>query len=93
MKKPLVIGHRGSSGEGPENTLASFALAIEQGCDGVELDIHVTLDGTLLSVMILDWTGPQTGKVLSPDSLWKKFEKRMRVPGFQEDLGERGSLF
>ncbi|WP_040931564.1 glycerophosphodiester phosphodiesterase [Paenibacillus larvae] len=48
MKKPLVIGHRGSSGEGPENTLASFALAIEQGCDGVELDIHVTLDGHLV---------------------------------------------
>jgi hypothetical protein len=28
---PMVIGHRGAAGEAPENTLASFQLAIEQG--------------------------------------------------------------
>lgn len=52
MKKkyPLIIAHRGASGEAPENTLAAFQLAIEQGCDGIELDIHVTKDGQLIVI-------------------------------------------
>jgi glycerophosphoryl diester phosphodiesterase len=36
--RPLVLGHRGASAEAPENTLASFRLAMERGADGVELD-------------------------------------------------------
>jgi len=36
---PLVLGHRGASREAPENTLAAFRLAMEQGADGVELDV------------------------------------------------------
>jgi glycerophosphoryl diester phosphodiesterase len=36
---PLVLGHRGASADAPENTLAAFALALEQGADGVELDV------------------------------------------------------
>ncbi len=36
--RPLVLGHRGASADAPENTLASFRLAMEQGADGVELD-------------------------------------------------------
>ncbi len=36
---PLVLGHRGASAEAPENTLAAFRLAVEQGADGVELDV------------------------------------------------------
>ncbi|MDD9269779.1 glycerophosphodiester phosphodiesterase [Paenibacillus sp. GCM10023248] len=45
--KPIVIGHRGAAGEAPENTLGSFALAFEQGADGIELDVHLTLDGEI----------------------------------------------
>jgi len=47
-RKPLVIGHRGAAGEAPENTLASFLLAAEQGADAVELDIHLSADGKLV---------------------------------------------
>jgi glycerophosphoryl diester phosphodiesterase len=36
--RPLVLGHRGASGDAPENTLAAFRLAMAQGADGVELD-------------------------------------------------------
>lgn len=46
--KPIVIGHRGAAGEAPENTLKSFALAIEQGADGIELDVHLSLDGEIV---------------------------------------------
>ncbi len=44
----LIIGHRGAAGVAPENTLRSFALAIEQGADALELDIHVSADGAIV---------------------------------------------
>ncbi|MGG2198156.1 glycerophosphodiester phosphodiesterase [Paenibacillus validus] len=46
--RPLIIGHRGAAGEAPENTLASFELAVRQGADAVELDVHLTADGELV---------------------------------------------
>ncbi|MFO7767894.1 MAG: glycerophosphodiester phosphodiesterase family protein [bacterium] len=45
---PLVIGHRGSSGNAPENTLAAVRLAMEQGADGVEVDLRLTRDGRIV---------------------------------------------
>lgn len=44
----MIIAHRGASGQAPENTLAAFELGLAQGCDGVELDIHLSLDGELM---------------------------------------------
>lgn len=43
--KPAVIAHRGSSGQAPENTAAAFELALEQGAEGVEFDVHLSRDG------------------------------------------------
>jgi len=37
--RPLVLGHRGASARAPENTLAAFAKAMEEGADGFELDV------------------------------------------------------
>ena len=39
-----VIAHRGSSARAPENTLAAFRAALEDGADGVELDARLTAD-------------------------------------------------
>ncbi len=39
-----VIAHRGASGDAPENTLAAFELALEQGADGIEFDVHLPRD-------------------------------------------------
>jgi glycerophosphoryl diester phosphodiesterase len=44
----IVTGHRGALGSEPENTLRSFAHAVRVGCDEVELDLRVTLDGRLV---------------------------------------------
>jgi glycerophosphoryl diester phosphodiesterase len=43
--RPLVIAHRGDSAHRPENTLASFAGALEVGAQLVELDVQLTADG------------------------------------------------
>jgi glycerophosphoryl diester phosphodiesterase len=40
-----LYGHRGASAERPENTLASFARALEAGADALETDVHLTADG------------------------------------------------
>lgn len=47
-ERPLIIAHRGAKGEAPENTLAAFRLGIEQGCDAIELDVHLSKDGEII---------------------------------------------
>jgi glycerophosphoryl diester phosphodiesterase len=44
--RPLLLGHRGArAGKSvPENTIASFELALAQGCDGFEFDVRLTAD-------------------------------------------------
>jgi len=46
--RPLVIGHRGCSGERPEHTMMSYRRAIEQGADYIEPDLVITKDGVLV---------------------------------------------
>ena len=48
MDGPIVIGHRGAPGYRPEHTLASYALAIEQGADFIEPDLVSTRDRVLV---------------------------------------------
>lgn len=45
---PMIIAHRGASAEAPENTLSAFQLAVEQQCNMIELDIHMSADGELI---------------------------------------------
>jgi glycerophosphoryl diester phosphodiesterase len=46
---PIVIGHRGASGERPEHTLAAYELAIAQGADFIEPDLVTTKDHVLVA--------------------------------------------
>ena len=39
-----VIGHRGSPYRAPENTEASFKVAISEGAFGIELDVRSSFD-------------------------------------------------
>ncbi|PXW71348.1 glycerophosphoryl diester phosphodiesterase [Blastomonas natatoria] len=46
---PLIIAHRGASGERPEHTIGAYALAIDQGADFIEPDLVSTKDGVLVA--------------------------------------------
>jgi glycerophosphoryl diester phosphodiesterase len=43
-----VIAHRGASAYRPENTFPAYDLAIEQGADMIEIDLHRTRDGAIV---------------------------------------------
>lgn len=45
---PIIIGHRGASGERPEHTRVAYELAIEQGADYIEPDLVLSKDGILM---------------------------------------------
>lgn len=47
-QSPLLLGHRGSPRQVPENTIPSFQAALDAGLDGVEWDVRRLLDGTLV---------------------------------------------
>ena len=61
----LKIGHRGAKGYKPENTLASFAKAIELNVDAIELDVHLSSDGEIMVIHdeTLNRTTTKTGFV------------------------------
>jgi glycerophosphoryl diester phosphodiesterase len=48
-RPPIVIAHRGASGERPEHTLAGYQLAIDLGADYIEPDLVLTKDGILVA--------------------------------------------
>lgn len=55
---PLLMAHRGSSNELPENTWSAFERALHQGADVLETDIRFTRDGEI--VLMHDGTVDRT---------------------------------
>jgi glycerophosphoryl diester phosphodiesterase len=94
--RPLIIAHRGSSASAPENTLAAFLLAAEQGADAIELDVDLTRDGYVVVMhdATVDRTTDGQGRVadLTLDEIrrldagaWKAAAfKGQRVPLLEE---------
>jgi glycerophosphoryl diester phosphodiesterase len=50
LPHPAIIAHRGASAYAPENTIASFELAILQKADAIELDVWLTRDGHVVVI-------------------------------------------
>ncbi|UJL46050.1 glycerophosphodiester phosphodiesterase [Virgibacillus sp. NKC19-16] len=50
MTETKIYGHRGCMGSFPENTLLGFRKAIDQGVDGLEIDVHMTSDGEIVVI-------------------------------------------
>jgi glycerophosphoryl diester phosphodiesterase len=55
---PLVVAHRGASAYAPENTIAAYELALDQGADALEIDVHLSRDDQ--PVVIHDFTLERT---------------------------------
>jgi glycerophosphoryl diester phosphodiesterase len=83
MARPLVLAHRGARRDAPENTVAAFTLALEQGADGVELDVHRTADGGLVVHHDADAKGLG---VLATRTLAEIREGRPDIPSLDEVL-------
>jgi glycerophosphoryl diester phosphodiesterase len=58
--RPLRIGHRGAAALAPENTLASFRAALEEGVDLIEFDVITGPEGGLLVAHGPEDVGPET---------------------------------
>ncbi len=67
LNRPAIVAHRGASAHAPENTLAAFHLAIDQGADAIELDARLTADGQVVVIHddTVDRTTDGTGRVSS----------------------------
>lgn len=61
----LVIAHQGGDGERPSNTMAAFQHAADIGVDVLEMDIHSTSDGVLVTIhdATIDRTTDGNGRV------------------------------
>lgn len=94
--RPCIVGHRGASAHAPENTLAAFRLAREQGADAVELDAQLCASGEV--VVLHDDTLDRTTNGKGPLSQWSLDALRAldagkgeRVPLLSEVFEEVGS--
>ena len=70
MKEVKIFAHRGASGYAPENTLAAFRLAEEQGSDGNWM-YSLQKTGKWLSSTMRKLTGPAPEPDLSETIHWK----------------------
>ena len=69
--KPYLMAHRGNRVLCPENTLASFSKAFEEGADILETDLHLSADGVFMCIhdatvdRTTDGSGPVAEKTLA----------------------------
>lgn len=47
-ERPLIMAHRGDSGNTPENTMIALEKAVEIGVDVLESDVHLTKDDEIV---------------------------------------------
>lgn len=89
MASPLVIAHRGASGERPEHTRAAYDRAIDQGADFIEPDLVLSRDGVLI-VRHENEIGGTTDVAVHPEFAARRTTKLIdgkRVEGwFSEDF-------
>jgi glycerophosphoryl diester phosphodiesterase len=65
IPRPTIFAHRGASAHAPENTLAAFELALQQGADAIELDVKLCADNEVIVLhdQTVDRTTDGTGDV------------------------------
>ncbi|HYU45371.1 MAG TPA: glycerophosphodiester phosphodiesterase [Terriglobales bacterium] len=99
MTRLLLLGHRGAraSRHIPENTLASFALCLQHGCDGFEFDVRRSADGEAVICHDATYKGreiaqtpakslglPTLAEVLQHFSSRAFLDIELKVPGLEQ---------
>jgi glycerophosphoryl diester phosphodiesterase len=104
VNRPLVFGHRGAMAHAPQNTMAAFRAALDQGADGIELDVQLSADGQPVVIHddTVDATTDGTGRVdrldlsdirkLDAGSWFAKEFAGTRIPLLDEVFEEFGSV-
>ena len=83
-----MFGHRGASGECPENTLPAFERALSQGADALETDVHRSADGEVVVchdadlARMTDASGPVAART------WSELAALDAGYGFSPDEGQ-----
>ncbi|MBG0764701.1 MAG: glycerophosphodiester phosphodiesterase, partial [Tissierellales bacterium] len=80
----MIFGHRGLSSMYPENTMAAFKGAYDEGMDGIELDVHMTKDGEIVVIhdFFMDRTTDGIGYI--KDLKFKDIKKHSAGKWFNE---------
>ena len=91
-----IYAHRGYSGCYPENTMLAYRQAVTAGCDGIELDVQLAKDGTVVIYHdekverttdgvgnIRDYTYEELRKFDAAKQWNGKFKKE-EIPSFEE---------
>lgn len=101
----FVFGHRGFSGQYPENTMLAFRKAEEIGADGVELDVHLSKDGELMVIhdealvrttgrpgVVQDYTRKELERIKASRTKDDAFD--VTIPSFEEycDFASRSAM-
>ncbi len=75
---PYILAHRGDHRASPENTLSAFQSARDMGCDGIEFDVHLTLDGALAVLHDSQVTVPERGRLVVKETAFDRLQKASR---------------
>jgi glycerophosphoryl diester phosphodiesterase len=94
-KMTYIFGHRGASKDCPENTMAAFKKAYEDGADGIELDVQLSKDGIPVIIhdekinrtsnkkgYVVDWTYEDLKKADAGSWFSDKFSNE-RIPSLE----------
>jgi len=95
----IAIAHRGEAKLAPENTLAAFDLAIEEGAKSIEMDVRMTSDGNLVLMhdddvsrttdgtgKISDMTLEEVKALRIKPKVWMSVHEEQEVPTLEEAL-------
>ena len=86
MKRIVVEGHRGYAAKYPENTLVSFAAAMDLGVDAIEFDVWLTTDK--VPVLMHDGNAARTCGVAKLIKEMSLAEVKELEPCYREKFGE-----
>lgn len=91
VRQAKVYAHRGSSGLFPEHTRAGYLRALDEGADGIEIDVHLTRDGEVVCFHDpeVDRTSDGTGAVaeLTLDQMRRLDVHSWKTPHLPTDYG------